>query len=181
VGTDVLTFYRAPGPLKRTTASVLNTYITSTLGPLATLTPGTGVATALAINVGSAGAFVTFNGALGTPSSGTLTNANGLLLSGLVASTSLAIGVGSIELGNATDTTLARSSAGNMTIEGNLVYRAGGTDVPVADGGTGSSTAADARTALAVVGTAALAGLLQRRAQRAVVRRTGAAARALES
>ncbi len=36
---------------------------------------GTGVATALAINVGSAGAFVTFNGAGGTPSSITLTNA----------------------------------------------------------------------------------------------------------
>jgi hypothetical protein len=42
---------------------------------------GTGVATALAVNVGSAGAFVTFNGALGTPSSGTLTNAAGLPLS----------------------------------------------------------------------------------------------------
>lgn len=40
---------------------------------------GTGVATALAVNVGSAGAFVTFNGALGTPSSGTLTNCTGLL------------------------------------------------------------------------------------------------------
>lgn len=39
---------------------------------------GTGVATALGINVGSAGAFVTFNGALGTPSSVTLTNATGL-------------------------------------------------------------------------------------------------------
>jgi hypothetical protein len=42
---------------------------------------GTGVTTALAINVGSAGAFVTFNGALGTPSSGTLTNVTGLPLS----------------------------------------------------------------------------------------------------
>lgn len=39
---------------------------------------GTGVATALAVNVGSAGAFVTFDGALGTPLSGTLTNATGL-------------------------------------------------------------------------------------------------------
>lgn len=38
---------------------------------------GTGVATALAVNVGSAGAFVTFNGALGTPSSGTATNLSG--------------------------------------------------------------------------------------------------------
>jgi hypothetical protein len=42
---------------------------------------GTGVATALGVNVGSAGAFVTFNGALGTPSAGTLTNATGLPLS----------------------------------------------------------------------------------------------------
>lgn len=43
------------------------------LGALATVTPGTGVATALAINIGSAGAPVLFNGALGSPSSvGTL-------------------------------------------------------------------------------------------------------------
>lgn len=41
---------------------------------------GTGVATALAVNVGSAGAFVAFNGALGTPSSGTATNLTGLPL-----------------------------------------------------------------------------------------------------
>ena len=44
------------------------------------ITPGTGVATALAVNVGSAGAFVTFNGALGTPSSGVATNLTGLPL-----------------------------------------------------------------------------------------------------
>ncbi|MBZ5782316.1 hypothetical protein, partial [Klebsiella aerogenes] len=36
---------------------------------------GTGVATALAVAVGSAGAVVTNGGALGTPASGTLTNA----------------------------------------------------------------------------------------------------------
>lgn len=48
-----------------------------------TTTTGTGVLTALGINVGSAGAFTTFNGALGTPSSGTLTNATGLPVTGL--------------------------------------------------------------------------------------------------
>lgn len=49
----------------------------------ATTTTGTGVLTALGINVGSAGAFVTFNGALGTPSSGTLTNATGFILNNI--------------------------------------------------------------------------------------------------
>ena len=117
------------------------------------ITPGTGVAAALAVNVGSAGAFVAFNGAGGTPSSLTLTNATGLPVSGITASTSTAIGVGSVELGHASDTTLARSSAGNVTIEGNLIYRAGGTDVPVADGGTGASSAAAAATNLGL-GTA---------------------------
>jgi len=54
--------------------------------------------------------------------------------------TSNAMTAGTIELGHASDTTLSRSSAGNMAIEGNVVYRAGGTDVPVADGGTGVSS-----------------------------------------
>jgi hypothetical protein len=43
---------------------------------------GTGVATALAVNVGSAGAPVVNGGALGTPASGTLTNATGLPIDG---------------------------------------------------------------------------------------------------
>lgn len=60
---------------------------------------GTGVATALGINVGSAGAFVTFNGAGGTPASLTLTNANGLPISGITGfgtgvATALAVNVG---------------------------------------------------------------------------------------
>ena len=46
-----------------------------------TVTTGTGVVTALGVAVGSAGAFVTNGGALGTPSSGTLTNATGLPIS----------------------------------------------------------------------------------------------------
>jgi hypothetical protein len=41
---------------------------------------GTGVATALAVNVGSSGAPLVNGGVLGTPSSGTLTNATGLPL-----------------------------------------------------------------------------------------------------
>lgn len=49
------------------------------------ITPGTGVGTALAVNVGSAGAPVLFNGAGGTPSSLTLTNATGLPASSLTA------------------------------------------------------------------------------------------------
>ena len=52
-----------------------NTTVTPALGSITGL--GTGVGTALALNVGSAGAFVTFDGALGTPSSGTVTNLTG--------------------------------------------------------------------------------------------------------
>lgn len=50
-----------------------------------------------------------------------------------------ALSATTIELGHATDTTLARSGAGDITIEGNAVYRAGGVDVALADGGTGAS------------------------------------------
>jgi len=46
----------------------------------ATTTTGTGVVTALGVNTGTAGAFVVNGGALGTPSSGTLTSATGLPL-----------------------------------------------------------------------------------------------------
>ena len=59
---------------------------------------------------------------------------------GLSLGTSNPLTTGTIELGAAADTTLSRASAGDVNIEGNLMYRAGGTDVPVADGGTGAST-----------------------------------------
>jgi hypothetical protein len=52
-----------------------NTTVTPAVGSITGL--GTGVATALAVNTGSAGAFVLFDGALGTPSSGTVTNLTG--------------------------------------------------------------------------------------------------------
>ena len=66
--------------------------------------------------------------------------------SGATLRTSIGVGTGdspqftAVNIGAATDTTLARSGAGDLTVEGNAIYRAGGTDVPVADGGTGAST-----------------------------------------
>lgn len=55
---------------------------------------------------------------LGTPTSGTLTNCTGLPVAGITSSTSTALGVGSLELGNASDTTLSRSAAGQLAVEG---------------------------------------------------------------
>ena len=55
-----------------------NTTVTPAIGSVTGL--GTGVPTALGIAIGTAGSFVENGGALGTPSSGTLTNATGLPL-----------------------------------------------------------------------------------------------------
>lgn len=57
-------------------------------------------------------------GALGTPASGTLTNCSGLPVSGITGDTVTALGVGTIELGHASDTTLSRSAAGVLAVEG---------------------------------------------------------------
>ena len=98
-------------------------------GALMTSALGTGVATALGVNVGSAGAPVVNGGAGGTPSSLTLTNATNLPLAGVTGSTSTALGVGSLEVGHASDTTLSRASAGELAVEGNRLYRVGGSQV----------------------------------------------------
>lgn len=45
---------------------------------------------------------------------------------------------GTIEMANGTSNTLS-ASGGTLSIEGNAMYRAGGTDVALADGGTGAS------------------------------------------
>jgi hypothetical protein len=69
---------------------------------------GAGVATALAVNVGSAGAFVTFNGAGGTPSSMTGTN-----ISGTAAGLSIGGNAATATSAN-TATNIAGGSAGQI-------------------------------------------------------------------
>lgn len=82
---------------------------------------GTNVATALAVNVGSAGAFVTNGGALGTPSSGTLSSCTGLPVStgvsglGSNVATALAVNVGSAGAFVTNGGALGTPSSGTVT------------------------------------------------------------------
>jgi hypothetical protein len=115
-GTGVLAFTTSP------------TFTTPTLGTASATAIELGHASDTTLARASAGvvsiegnAILVSGGALGTPASGTLTNATGLPVSGITASTSTALGVGSIELGHATDTTISRSSAGVITVEGVVV------------------------------------------------------------
>ena len=85
---------------------------------------------------------------------------NFVVESGVTLRTSLGLGTGDsprftgIELGAPADTTLTRASAGDMNIEGNIVYRAGGTNVAIADGGTNADNESDARDNLGLtIGT----------------------------
>jgi hypothetical protein len=96
-----------------------NTTVTPAVGSITGL--GTGVATALAVNVGSAGAIVVNGGALGTPSSGTLTNATGLPIStgvsglGTGVATALGIAIGSAGAPVTFNGALGTPSSGTVT------------------------------------------------------------------
>jgi hypothetical protein len=111
---------------------------------------GTNVATALSVNVGTAGAFVVNGGALGTPSSGTLTNATGLPVSsgisglGTNVATALAVNVGSSGAFVTNGGALGTPSSGTLTNATGLPLSSGVTGtLPEANGGTGETTYTD--------------------------------------
>lgn len=97
---------------------------------------GTGVATALGVNTGTAGAFVVNGGALGTPSSGTLTSATGLpLTTGVTGTLPVANGgtgattltANNVLLGNGTSAVqvVAPGTSGNVLTSNGTTWTSG--------------------------------------------------------
>jgi hypothetical protein len=108
-----------------------------------TVTTGTGVITALGVNTGSAGAFVVNGGALGTPSSGTVTNLTGtasININGTVGATTPTTGA---------FTTLSASSTATLsglTASTALALDASKNIVSVTNTGTGDNVLATSPT-----------------------------------
>jgi hypothetical protein len=132
--------YDAKGRL----TAVSSATITPAVGSITGL--GTGVSAALAINVGSAGAPVLFNGAGGTPSSMVGTNITGTAAS-LTAGTASAVAVGGI---TGLGTSVATALAVNVGSAGAFVVNGGALGTPSSGTATNlSGTAANLTAGLA--------------------------------
>ena len=168
-GTGALVFANSPTlvtPALGTPSSATLTNATDL--PIATGVSGlgTGVATALAVNVGTAGAAVVNGGVLGTPSSGTATNLTGLPLSTGVTGTlpianggtgettrqaaldalAGAVTSGSYLRGNGTDVVMSTIQVADVpTLNQNTTGTASNVTgtVAVVNGGTGQTTYTD--------------------------------------
>lgn len=136
-GTGVMLFSGSPTIVTPTIASFANATHTHANaaggGQIAIGTglsgAGTGVLTALGINVGSAGAFVVNGGALGTPSSGTLTSATGLPIStGLTGAGTGVLAALGINIGSAGAPVLFNGAGGTPS----AITLTNGTGLPIA-------------------------------------------------
>ena len=98
-----------------------------------TITTGTGVLTALGVNTGSSGAFVVNGGALGTPSSGTVTN-----LTGTAAINITGTAPAGTLTGTTLNSTVVTSSLTTVGTIGTGVWH--GTAIDAVYGGTGQTS-----------------------------------------
>jgi len=113
----------------------------------ATVTTGTGVVAALGVNTGSAGAFVVNGGALGTPSSGTVTNLTGtasININGTVGATTPAAGTfTSLQFNSgygSSATAYGCRAWVNFNGTGTIAIRGSGNVTSITDNGTGDYT-----------------------------------------
>lgn len=123
------------------------------------VTPGTGVATALAVNVGTAGAVIVNGGALGTPSSGTLTNATGLPAAGVTGTALVAAAIGTtVQAHSATLDTLAAITPLGTGVATALGGNVGSAGAFVTNGGALGTPSSGVGTNITGVNAATLGG-----------------------
>jgi hypothetical protein len=122
-----------------------------------TITTGTGVVTALGVAVGSSGAFVVNGGALGTPSSGTVTNLTGtasININGTVGATTANTGAfttvsatgvitSTVATGTAPFTVASTTAVANLSIGGNAATATSATTATNATNATNTAITAN--------------------------------------